>query len=105
MIINPYVQQIQTHCPETYIGLTTYLNRLCNNNKLQFQNLLCSNINILNPYIIGYIEYRQVNFLEALCNTHYDNVDLNFNSLIGKTITNTLTRLEKNLIPLEGQPF
>ena len=105
MTINPYVQQIQTHCPNTYIGLLAYFNKLCNNDNVQLRNLLSSNINILNTYIIGYIEYRQVNFLEALCNTHYDNVDLNFSSLIGKTITNTLTRLEKNLIPLEGQPF
>lgn len=105
MTINPYFEQIKKHCPETYIGLISYLNRVFNNDRTKLNSFLCSNIYIVNPYIIGYIEYRQVNFLESMCNTHYDNIDLSFNDLVGKTITNTLYRLEKNLIPLEGQPF
>lgn len=105
MIINPYIEQVKTNCPQTYVGLIAYLSRLCNDNKSQLTGLLSSNILIINSYIIGYIEYRQVNFIEAVCNTHYDNPSLNFSNLIGKTITNTLYRLEKNLLPLEGQPF
>lgn len=105
MTINPYVTEIQKACPDTYVGIMAYLNRVCNNNGQMVQQLISSNTYTLNAYLIGYIEYRGVSFLESISNTHYDYPDLNYNALTGKAITNTLYRLEKNLLPIEGKQF
>ena len=105
MTINPYVVQFQKAYPDTYIGFMAYLNRICNNDPKVLQSLLSANTYTINAYIIGYLEYRGVSVLEATCNTHYDNPDVKFNALLSQTIINTLGRLEKNIIPVEGHQF
>lgn len=105
MTTSDYITNIKVKYPNTYIGLNAFYK---NTNPLmkEFSNLY-SNVPLdyMMSLIISYIEYRQVNFLEALCNLHFDYPDDNHQTLRMKTVTNILYRLEKYINPVEGQPF
>jgi len=100
-----YLTNIKIKYPNTYIGLNAYYKNI-NPNMTDFI-VMYGNVPIdyALSLIICYIEYRQVQFLEALCNLHFDYPDDNHFSLRMKTVTNILYRLEKYIHPVEGQPF
>lgn len=105
MTTSDYITNIKVKYPNTYIGLSAFY-RTENNPKLEFAVLYGKvPLDYMMSLIISYIEYRQVNFLEALCNLHFDYPDDNHQSLRFKTVTNILYRLEKYINPVEGQPF
>ena len=105
MTTKDYITNIKAKYPNTYIGLNAFYK----NNNLSVKEFILTFSNTPLDYtisiIIHYIEYRQVNFLESLCNTQIDNVADNHEILRMKTVTYILHRLEKNIIPFEGQPF
>lgn len=105
MTTKNYIDTIREKYPNTYIGLITYLIDIFPPDRLLVKKFETYPLEIMVSYFIRYIEYRKVNFLEALCNTSIDNVADNHESLRVKTVTLILYRLEKNITPFEGQPF
>jgi len=105
MTSKDYITNIKVKYPNTYIGLNAFHKNLTPN-MIEF---ISTYGNVPLDYtmskIIPYIEYRQVNFLEAMCNLHFDYPDDNHETLRMKTVTNILYRLEKYINPVEGQPF
>jgi len=104
MTSKDYIANIKVKYPNTYIGLRAFCN--LNNNKADL-NIVYEKVPLdyLMSIIISYIEFRQVSFLEALCNLHFDYPDNNHQTLRMKTVTNILYKLEKHIHPIEGQPF
>lgn len=105
MNTNEYLINIKTKYPNTYIGLNAFY-KAQNPNMIEFILTYGSvPLDYVISLIVNYIEYRQVSFLEALCNLHFDYPDDNHETLRMKTVTNILYRLEKYIHPVEGQPF
>lgn len=105
MSTKEYIDTIREKYPNTYIGLITYLIDIFPPDRLLVKKFETYPLEIMVSYFIRYIEYRKVNFLEALCNTQIDSVGSTHEQLRVKTVTHILHRLEKNITPFEGQPF
>jgi len=103
MTAKDYIANIKVKYPNTYIGLEIFHTK---DKAVKFEQLYSPvPLDYLMSKIIEYIEYRQVIFLEALCNLHFDYPDDNHQTLRMKTVTNILYKLEKHIYPVEGQPF
>lgn len=105
MTTKEYLDKIIVKYPDTYIGFKSYIINNLPNGKTIFDNLVKYPLDFVLTYFVGYIEYRQVNYLEALVNTHYDYPNDNYESLKAKTITHILQRLENFIVPVEGLTF
>jgi len=105
MTTKEYLKAIEIRYPNTFIGITAYYKQL-NPNMINFVTTFASvPLDYLVSKIITYIEYRNVNFLEALCNEQVGCIGLTHEDLRVKTITAVLNRLEKFITPVEGQSF
>jgi hypothetical protein len=105
MTTNDYITNIKVKYPNTYIGLTAY-HKGINSSLSDFMFVYVKvPLDYCLSLIINYIEYREVNFLEALCNLQVDYPNDNHQMLRLKTVTNILHRLERFITPAEGQPF
>ncbi len=105
MTSKQYIDTIKEKYPDTYIGIITYLINIFPPDRLLIKKFETYPLDIIISYFIRYIEYRKVNFLEALCNTAIDNVADSHELLRMKTVTNIIYRLEKRITPVEGLPF
>lgn len=105
MTTKQYMETVQAKYPNTYIGFKAYCLGRFDNDAKKFGNLHLSPLDYMLTFIIDYVEYRGVNFIEALCNTQVENVSDNHQTIRLKTVTAILFRLEKFITPVEGQPF
>ena len=109
MTTNQYYTTIKEKYPNTFIGLNAfYTNNYCKSLQAKssgLSGLINTPLDYMITVIIRYVEYREVNFLEALCNTHIDNIQDAHEMLRLKTVTHILNRLEKFINPAEGQTF
>lgn len=105
MTTSDYMLQVKSKYPNTFIGFCAFINNLYPNDKTFISKLQNAPIDYALSFFIKYIEYRNVNFLEALCNTQVDNISDNHELLRMKTVTIILYRLEKLIRPVEGLPF
>jgi hypothetical protein len=100
-----YISNIKAKYPNTCIGLNAYYTQNTNDKLDFFSKYNTVPLDYFISLVVSYIEYRQINFLESLCNTQIDNVADNHQSLRMKTVAHILNRLEKHITPFEGQPF
>lgn len=108
MTTRDYYTAIKTKYPNTYIGLNAFYISTTGSLEVKstgLSGLIIAPLDYMLTVIIRYIEYRQVNFLEALCNLQIDYPNDNHENLRLKTVTNILHRLEKFITPVEGKPF
>lgn len=87
---------------ETFNDCRLFLFEALGKNKDLVIKLENASIDVTIPYYISYIEYRGINFLEALIFYKYDLPDASFNSLLRGTIVNVFRKLEDkdiNFIP------
>ena len=109
MTTKDYYTTIKEKYPNTFIGLNAfYTNNYCKSLQAKssgLSGLINTPLDYMITIVIRYVEYREVNFLEALCNTHIDNTEANHETLRFLTITTILNRLEKFITPVEGKPF
>lgn len=105
MTTKEYLKIIETKYPNTFIGINAYYKQL-NPNMITFVGTFASvPLDYVVSKLIGYIEYREVNFLEAMCVEKITCIGLNHEVLRIRTVTAILNRLEKFIIPVEGKPF
>lgn len=105
MTTKEYLKAIQDKYPNTFIGLNAYYKQL-DPNMVTFVNTSAYlPLDYVISRIIRYLEYRQVNFLEALSNTHIEYPSASHEELRFKTTSLVLNRLEKFITPAEGKPF
>lgn len=108
MTTRDYYTAIKTKYPNTYIGLNAFYISTTSSLEVKstgLSGLIVAPLDYMITIIIRYIEYRQVNFLEALCNTQIDNIGDNHETLRLKTVAQIFNRLEKFQNPPEGKPF
>ena len=105
MTTNQYLTTVKEKYPNTYIGFLAHIKNTSSNSTIFLKNITSYPLDYVLSYFVLYIEYRNVNFLEALCNTHIDNIQDAHEMLRLKTVTHILNRLEKFINPAEGQTF
>lgn len=109
MTTKEYYITIKDKYPNTFIGLNAfYTDNYCKTLEAKSTGLsgvIVAPIDYMITVVIRYIEYRQVNFLEAMCNTQIDYDCTSHEELRFKTATIILNRLEKFITPVEGKPF
>jgi hypothetical protein len=105
MTTKEYLKAIETRYPNTFIGINAYYKRL-NPNMINFVSTYANvPLDHLLTKLITYLEYRGVNFLDAMCNTQIENVGASHEMLRFKTVTVVISRLENFISPVEGLPF
>lgn len=105
MTSKEYLTTLHSKYPNTFIGLQAFHKARTPNMVTMVGTYGNVPLDYMLSLVVLYIEYRNVNFLEALCNTHVDNVADNHNTLRLKAVTHILNRLEKFETPAEGKPF
>lgn len=105
MTTSQYLETVKKKYPNSYIGLNAFYKQQNPNIKEFMVTYSAVPLDYIISLIIKYIEYRNVNFLEALCNTQIDNITDTHDTLRLKTVTLILYRLENYINPVEGLPF
>lgn len=109
MTTKDYYVTIKAKYPNTFIGLNAfYTDNYCKSLETKstgLSGLINTPLDYMITIIIRYIEYRQVNFLEAMCNTQFDIATNSHETLRFMTVATILNRLEKFITPVEGKPF
>jgi len=105
MTTKEYIETVKQKYPNTYIGLDSYYKQQNSNIKDFASTYNVVPLDYIITLIIKYLEYRQIDILTALCNYAVDNLTDTHDIIRMKAITNVIHRLEKHIIPAEGQPF